>query len=39
MAKANIPMTIRYRVYSEAFKMAMLLDGLAAIELDGVTAT
>jgi hypothetical protein len=38
MARANIPMAVRYRIYSEAFKMAMLLDGLVTIELDGVTA-
>ena len=39
MARANIPMAIRYRIYSEAFKTATLLDGLVTIDLDGVTAT
>jgi hypothetical protein len=39
MLRANIPMAIRYRIYSEAFKTATLLDGLIPIELDGVTVT
>jgi hypothetical protein len=38
MARANILMAVGYRIYSEAFKMATLLDGLVAIKLDGVTA-
>jgi hypothetical protein len=39
MARANVPMKVRYRIYSEAFKMATLLDGLVPIEIDGVIAT
>jgi hypothetical protein len=39
MARANIPYKIRFRLWSEAFKVATLLDGLTPIEIDGVVAT
>ena len=35
MNRANIPEEIRYRVYSEAFQTATLLDNLIPIEVDG----
>jgi hypothetical protein len=39
MARANVPMKVSYQIYSEAFKMATLLDGLVPIEIDGVMVT
>lgn len=36
MAHANVPEGIRYRIYSEAFMTATLLDGLIPIEIDGI---
>jgi hypothetical protein len=36
MARANIPENMKYRVYSEAFMTATLLDGLIPIEIDGI---
>jgi hypothetical protein len=39
MYSANVPMNIRYKVWTEAFKTATLLDGLVPIELDGKIAT
>jgi len=36
---ANIPYSIRPRVWTEAFKTATLLDGLLPIEIDGKAAT
>jgi len=39
MSKANIPMETRYRLYSEAFKTATLLDGLVITTLDGKSLT
>ncbi len=37
--QANIPISVRPRVWTEAFKTATLLDGLMMIEIDGKTAT
>jgi hypothetical protein len=37
MSAANVPETIRYTVYSEAFKTATLLDGLMPVEINGIT--
>jgi hypothetical protein len=39
MSRANIPYKIRFRIWSEAFKTATLLDGLIPIEIDGELAT
>jgi hypothetical protein len=39
MVAANIPMELRYKIYKEAFKMAMLLDGLMIVEINGVKTT
>jgi hypothetical protein len=39
MHKANIPMEVRPKVWTEAFKTATLLDGLIPIEIDGKIAT
>lgn len=39
MARAHVSEKIRYRIYSEAFKTATLLDGLIPIELDGTVKT
>jgi len=39
MADANFPEEVRYRVYSEVFKTATLLDGLTPTEINGVTKT
>jgi hypothetical protein len=39
MISANIPLTLRYKLFKEAFKTATLLDGLMAVTLEGVTAT
>jgi hypothetical protein len=39
MAKANLPMKVRYKVWKEAFKMATLLDGLPVITVGGKTDT
>jgi hypothetical protein len=38
MLAANIPEEIRYHVYSEAFTVAALLDGLILVEINGVVA-
>jgi hypothetical protein len=37
MSAANVPKTIRYKVYAEAIKTATLLDGLMLMEINGVT--
>ena len=39
MHAANVPMDIHYRVWTEAFKTATLVDGLTAIMLDNKMAT
>jgi hypothetical protein len=39
MSAANVLETIRYKVYSEAFKTATLLDSLMPVEINGVTKT
>jgi hypothetical protein len=39
MSAANVPETIRYKVYSEAFRTATLLDGLMPVEINGITKT
>jgi hypothetical protein len=39
MAKANLPMKVRYKVWKEAFKTATLLDGLAVTMVKGQTDT
>jgi hypothetical protein len=39
MSAANVPKMIRYKVYSEAFKTATLLDGLMPLEINGITKT
>jgi hypothetical protein len=39
MAAANVPESVRYRIHSEAFRTATLLDGLVPIEIDGITKT
>jgi hypothetical protein len=39
MAAANVPESIRYRIYSEAFKTDTLLNGLIPIEINGITKT
>jgi hypothetical protein len=33
MARANVPMSIRYKVFTKAFKTATLLDELTAIKI------
>jgi hypothetical protein len=39
MYQANIPYKLRFKVWTEAFKTATLLDGLVPIMLDGKLAT
>jgi hypothetical protein len=39
MLAANVPETIRYKVHSEAFKTATLLDGLMPVEITSITKT
>jgi hypothetical protein len=39
MVAANVPESIRYRIYLEAFKTITLLDGLMLIEINGITKT
>jgi hypothetical protein len=39
MIRANVPFKLRFKVWTEAFKTATLLDGLVPIELDGKVAT
>jgi hypothetical protein len=36
MAAANIPLTIRYKIWKEAAKTAALFDGLMTVEINGV---
>jgi hypothetical protein len=33
MARANVPLSIRYKVFTKAFKTATLLDGLTVIKI------
>jgi hypothetical protein len=33
MARANVPLNIRYKVFTKAFKTATLLDGLTVIKI------
>jgi hypothetical protein len=39
MARANVPMNIRYKVFTKAFKTATLLDGLTVIKIGNREAT
>jgi hypothetical protein len=39
MHRANIPLTLRYKLWREAFKTVTMLDGLMVIEIEGVHAT
>ena len=39
MAKANIPLKIRYKVFPDCFETATKLDGLTPVTIDGKTAT
>ena len=39
MYQANIPLSVRYKVFKEAFKTATLLDGLMTTRLDNKLAT
>jgi hypothetical protein len=39
MARANVPLNIRYKVFTKAFKTATLLDGLAVIKIGNKEAT
>jgi hypothetical protein len=39
MARANVPMNIRYKVFTKAFKTAILLDGLTVIKIENPEAT
>jgi hypothetical protein len=39
MAGANVPEDIRYKVWTAAFKMATLLDGLIPVEIEGKIAS
>jgi hypothetical protein len=39
MSAANVPMKIRYKVWTKAFNHAADLDGLVVTEIDGNTAT
>jgi hypothetical protein len=39
MARANVPLNIRYKVLTKAFKTATLLDGLTLIEIGNQEAT
>ena len=35
MASANIPLSVRYKVWKEAIKAAALLDGLLTVNING----
>lgn len=37
MAAVNLPSTVKAKLFKEAFVTATVLDGLATVELDGVT--
>jgi hypothetical protein len=39
MARAYVPMKIRYKIWKEAFQTATLLDGLTVMTIEGKTAT
>ena len=39
LSAANVPKNMRRALWKEAFKTAMLLDGLAVIKLEGVYKT
>jgi hypothetical protein len=39
MARANVPLNIRYKVFTKAFKTATLLDGLTVIRIGNKEAT
>jgi hypothetical protein len=39
MAKANVLLMVRYKLFKEAFNTATLLDGLMTVEVDGKLAT
>jgi hypothetical protein len=39
MARANVPLNIRYTVFTKAFKTATLLDGLTVIKIRNQEAT
>jgi hypothetical protein len=39
MARANVPLNIRYKVFTKAFKTATLLDGLTVIKIGNQEAT
>jgi hypothetical protein len=39
MARANVPMVIRYKIWREAFRTATMLDGLTVATTDGQTGT
>jgi hypothetical protein len=39
MARANVPLNIRYKVFTKAFKTATLLDGLTVIKIGNKEAT
>jgi hypothetical protein len=39
MARANVPLKVRYKLFKEAFATATLLDGLMTVEVDGELAT
>jgi hypothetical protein len=39
MARANVPLKVRYKLFKEAFTTATLLDGLMTVEVDGKLAT
>ena len=38
-ASVNVPLKLRYKLVNEAFKMAMLLNGLVVVEINGKKAT
>jgi hypothetical protein len=35
MARANVPLKVRYKLFKEAFAAATLLNGLMTVEVDG----
>jgi hypothetical protein len=39
MARANVPLEVRYKIWRHAFKTATLLDGLTVVTVGGKTAT
>jgi hypothetical protein len=39
MARANVPLNIRYKVFTKVFKTATLLDGLTVIKIGNMEAT